>query len=92
MAGSLDYYGYKDADTGLINSKTLEEYKQLAKDKEQDEKIKRNYDDNAIQQGEIDRNSLINDAQIEQINDLYRKIESIPSSGGTITNFDMGEW
>jgi hypothetical protein len=91
MAGTLDYYGYKDEDTALINAKTLEEWKQSAKDREQDEKIKRNYDDNTVQQSEIDRNSLINDAQIAQINDLYEKIEHIPS-GGTITDFDMGDW
>lgn len=91
MAGSLDYYGYKDENTALVNAKTLEEWKQIQKDKEQDEKIKRNYDDNAIQQNEIDRNSYINDTQIMQINDLYEKIENIPS-GGTVTDLDMGDW
>ena len=91
MAGILDYYGYKDDDTALINSKTLEELKQSAKNKEQDEKIQRNYDDNLIQQNEIDRNSLINDAQVGQINDLYNKIDNI-TSGGTITDMDMGGW
>ena len=91
MAGSLDYYGYKDENTALVNAKTLEEWKQSQKDKEQDEKIKRNYNDNTIQQNEIDRNSYINDTQTMQINDLYEKIENIPS-GGTVTDLDMGDW
>lgn len=91
MAGVLDYYGYKDTDTALISSKAIEEQKQTERDKAQDEKIKRNYDDNVTQQDEIDRNSLINDAQALQINDLYEKIEHMPS-GGTITDLDMGDW
>lgn len=91
MAGVLDYYGYKDTNTPLVDQKTLEELKQSVKDKEQDSLIKRNYDDNVTQQSEIDRNSSINDTQIAQINDLYDKIERIPS-GGTITDFDMGAW
>jgi hypothetical protein len=91
MAGSLDYYGYKDDDTALISSKTIDKMKQSEKDKEQDARIERNYDDNLTQQSEIDRNSLINDAQIAQINDLYEKIEHMPS-GGTVTDLDMGDW
>ena len=90
MAGTLDYYGYKDDNTALVSAKTQEEWKQNAKDKEQDAKIQKNYDENVIQQDEIDRNSLINDAQESQINDLYTKIENI--SGGTLTDLDMGGW
>lgn len=90
MAGVLDTYGYQDENTRLVTMRSQEEWRQSAKDKEQDEKIKRNYDDNVYQQDEIDRNSLINDSQESQIYDLYEKIENI--SGGTITDFDMGDW
>jgi uncharacterized membrane protein YhiD involved in acid resistance len=90
MAGILDYYGYEDTQTQLVTLKKQEDYRQSVKDKEQDEKIKQNYEENITQQDEIELNSLINDEQIAQINDLYEKIDNI--SGGTIADLDMGSW
>lgn len=91
MAGALDIYGYQDNNTALITTKSQEEHKQSVRDTEQDAKIKYNYDENVTQQDEIDRNKLINDIQDIQINELNDKIEHI-TSGGTITDLDMGSW
>lgn len=91
MAGVLDTYGYRDSDTGLVTIKAQEEYKQSAKDSEQDTRIQKNYSDNIVQQDEIDWNSLMNDAQEAMINELNDKIEHI-TSGGTIEDLDMGGW
>lgn len=91
MAGALDIYGYQDKNTALITTKSQEEQKQNARDAAQDAKIKYNYDENVTQQDEIDRNKLINDIQEIQINELNDKIEHI-TSGGTITDLDMGSW
>ena len=91
MAGSLNYYGYSDKGTQIVSVKSQEEAKQSQVDAEQDVLIKKSLDDNITQQDEIDRNSMINDQQVQQIDDLYNLIEDI-TSGGTITDLDMGDW
>ena len=90
MAGVLDNYGYNDDITKLIPYQTFDEAKQSKIDEEQNRKIEKNRTDNVEQQGEIDMNTLINDAQQAQIEDLEEKIQHI--SGGTIDDLDMGEW
>lgn len=90
MAGVLDSYGYWDDGTQLVTLQTQEEWKQSAKDQEQDSKIQQNYNDNVYQQGEIDRNTLINDIQEAQINEINEIISQI--TGGTTVDFDMGNW
>lgn len=74
MAGVLDYYGYEESNTALVSSKTIDEQKQVEKDKSQDEMIKKNLEDNEAQQVKIDRNSSINAIQEGQITDLYNLI------------------
>ena len=91
MAGPLNYYGYSDKGTQIVSVKSQEEAKQSQVDAEQDVLIKKSLDDNITQQDEIDRNSMINDQQVQQIDDLYNRIEDI-TSGGTITDLDMGDW
>ena len=88
----LDRYGYDTGGQGIISQKTQEEQKQSVVDDEQDIEISRNTEINEAQQTQIDENSAMNLEQKEQIEDLYRLIESIPSSGGTITDLDCGTW
>jgi uncharacterized membrane protein YhiD involved in acid resistance len=85
-------YGYSYEEQKMVSQKTQEEQKQNIVDEEQDVEIQKISDDNAAQQEQIDENSAINNEQKEQIEDLYRLIESIPSSGGTITDLDCGTW
>ena len=53
MAGTLDFYGYKDEEIGLVSTAQQMQKEQNEKDAEQDVKIKENYDVNVIQQTEI---------------------------------------
>ena len=54
MPISFNSYGYSDAGTQLVTVISQAEHKQNEKDKEQDIRIQKNYDDNVIQQEEID--------------------------------------
>lgn len=91
MAGILDTYGYKESQTSLVTVEQQNEEKQNEIDKLQSAQIEANSAKNERQDGSIAVINLNDERQNERLGTLEEQIKHI-SSGGTVTDFDFGNW